>query len=169
MAYTLSIPLLLGAGNAGKTLEAQLFTPGPPVADYGSPVNTGFVERGTKGTYLWTGSIPDGFQGGVEFRDAATATVLSLVAINPQEAEYTDVKVSSRTGMATVLSELPPGAPPATPTVEQAVMLLYMALRNRLDTTASELTFHNDAGDVIARAALSDDGITFRREEIAAP
>jgi hypothetical protein len=48
-------------------------------------------------------------------------------------------------------------------------MFLYMALRNEMVTTATELTFSNAAGTVIARAALSDDGVEFTRAQLAAP
>jgi len=40
-------------------------------------------------------------------------------------------------------------------------MLLYMALRNKLDTDSSNLEVHNDTGTVIAKKALSDAGGTF--------
>lgn len=60
-------------------------------------------------------------------------------------------------------------APPAaTPTMVQAVMLVYMALRNKRDATATLDEIHNDAGTVIAKSTLSDDGTTFTRAKLAA-
>jgi len=167
MAYSLSISLALGAANAGQTLSAQLFdTAG---TNQGSAITTGFVERGANGTYLWTGSIPDDFTGAVEFKRTDTSAVLSVVSINPREVEYTDARVSSRVSLGATLAELSAGAPPATPTVEQALMLLYMALRNRMDTTSTALKFYNDGGSVIAQATLNDTGVLFTRQEMTAP
>jgi hypothetical protein len=59
------------------------------------------------------------------------------------------------------------GVPSATPTLRTALMLLFMNLRNRTTTTATEETIQNDAGATIAAAALSDDGSTFTKGEFA--
>ena len=64
------------------------------------------------------------------------------------------------------ISELAQAVPSATPTHREALMLLYMALRNKLDTTNSTMEIHNDAGTVITKSALSDDGSTFTRAEL---
>ena len=61
-----------------------------------------------------------------------------------------------------VLSELD-AIPSATPEARQAVMLLYQALRNKRDTTATADEIHDDAGNVIGDATLSDDGSTFTK------
>jgi hypothetical protein len=173
MAYTTCLALLLGAGNSGQSLEGQLVKWDPNTSqwvDEGSAITTGFTERGSSGCYLWQGSLPDGFRGGMEIRiPGSPPTVLAVAAVNPQEAEHADVKVSSRLGAGVTLTELGAGAPPATPTLEEALMFLYMALRNEMVTTATELTFSNAAGTVIARAALSDDGVEFTRAQLAAP
>jgi ubiquinone biosynthesis protein UbiJ len=93
MAYTLTIPIALGTSKTGLTLKAQLVdTAGE---DVGSAVTTGFVEVGG-GQYLWTGSIPDGHRGGVKFLDNVTSEFYAATAINPEEAENTDTKVSTR-------------------------------------------------------------------------
>lgn len=63
------------------------------------------------------------------------------------------------------LAELSQGAPPATPTIKQALMLLYMAFRNERTSTDSLLNIKNDAGTVICKATLSDDGTTFTKAE----
>jgi len=52
-------------------------------------------------------------------------------------------------------------APPATPTFEEAVMYLYMAIRNKIDVTATLKEFHNDAGTVVWKKTLSDDATTY--------
>lgn len=66
------------------------------------------------------------------------------------------------------IAELTAAIPSATPTFENALMLLYMALRNKLDTTSTQLSINNDAGSVIIKATLSDDGTTFSRAELEA-
>lgn len=55
--------------------------------------------------------------------------------------------------------------PGASPSLKQAVALLYMALRNKRDTTSSTDTITNDAGTTIATASLSDNGTTFTKAE----
>lgn len=57
--------------------------------------------------------------------------------------------------------------PGATPTFEDALMLLYMALRNKRDTTASADEIHNNAGTVLLTATLSDDATTFTKGKYA--
>lgn len=59
------------------------------------------------------------------------------------------------------LSELGVGAPAATPTLRQAMMLLYMALRDKVDIDGSWKEIHNDAGTVVAKKALTDNGTTY--------
>jgi hypothetical protein len=66
------------------------------------------------------------------------------------------------------IAELAQAAPAATPTLKEALMLLYMALRNEGTTTATNLTISNDTGTVIAKATLSDDTTTFTKTELVA-
>lgn len=68
-----------------------------------------------------------------------------------------------------VLPELLQAQPPATPTVAQAVMLLYMAMRNKLIDTPTLLQIHNDTGTVIAKATLSEvTNVSFTRDKLVA-
>ncbi len=94
--YSIAISLALGSSKAGLTdLRAQLVdTSGNNV---GSEISTGFVDMGS-GNYLWYyASMPDGHRGAVKFYSAAApSTILAVAAINPEEAENTDVKVSTR-------------------------------------------------------------------------
>ena len=75
-------------------LRAQLFD---DVGDeVGSPIDTGFIERGTNGMYIWVGDPGDGFEGGVEFYSLADASnILAIRDISPKEAENNDVKAST--------------------------------------------------------------------------
>jgi hypothetical protein len=82
-----------------------------------------------------------------------------------------DVSVASVTAgvddlLRTVtISEMAQQAPPAAPTLEEAVMYVYMALRNQVSVTAAIKTFSNSAGTVIFKKVLSDDGTTYTEAE----
>ncbi len=81
-------------------------------------------------------------------------------------AMSTAMKAEINTEVADVLkvdtiSEMAQQQPPSTPTFEEAVMYLYMRLRNKIDVTATTKEFHNDAGTVIWKKTLSDDGTTY--------
>lgn len=65
------------------------------------------------------------------------------------------------------ITELGQAKPSATPAVIDALAALYMVLRNQVTVTASEITFSNDAGTVIFKKALSDDGTTYTEAEAA--
>lgn len=67
------------------------------------------------------------------------------------------------------LTELTAGTPPANPTLKQAIMFAYMALRNKRIATSEEEKIYNNADTAIARATLSDDGVTTTKEKFTAP
>ena len=85
-----------------------------------------------------------------------------------------DAEVESEVNDAlnTAISELTQAIPSATPTIRQALMLLYMALRNRLDVSTSGtpdvLEVHNDAGVVIAKKQITDDGNDYSEQQMEA-
>jgi hypothetical protein len=97
MAYTLDINILLGASQTGLTLKAQLV--GPTGVNVGSEI-TGAVTEIGGGNYLaHLTAIPDGHRGAVLFYTGTLPSGLKAVAaINPQEAEFSDVKTSSISG-----------------------------------------------------------------------
>ena len=64
------------------------------------------------------------------------------------------------------IAEMAQGVPPATPTFREAIMYLYMRLRNKLTVTTSELAIYNDAGTKIAKKAVTDDGTTYTEAEM---
>jgi hypothetical protein len=64
------------------------------------------------------------------------------------------------------LPELSQAQPAATPTIGDALMLMYQALRNNGAATASERRIVNDAGTVICKAPLADDGVTFTQGKL---
>lgn len=89
MAFQLVRTIILGSAKAGLTLYAQLVDSAG--SNVGSPVTTGFSERGTgspvpPGIYLWNYSaFPDGFRGIVEYYDDADDQLLASEEINPEE------------------------------------------------------------------------------------
>jgi len=95
--------------------------------------------------------------------DALTAFVEGLHDLS---AAQVNAEVVDALG-TDIISELAQGIPAATPTIKTALMLLYMALRNQLTVTSSELGIYDDAAIKIAKKALSDDGTTYTEGEMA--
>lgn len=56
------------------------------------------------------------------------------------------------------------GVPSSTPTLKQAVMLLFMALRNKRTSDASTVKIYNNSGALIATASQSDNGAIYTKE-----
>jgi len=96
--------------------------------------------------------------------DTGTTIPAQISALN--NISTAQVLAQCTAALETAITELS-GVPSATPTTKQALMLLYMALRNRTTTTASAQTIQNDAGSTIATATLSDDGTTMTKGEFA--
>lgn len=67
---------------------------------------------------------------------------------------------------AATLTELA-ADPGASPELQKALALLYMAVRNLRTTTATADTIANNAGVTVLTAAVSDDGTTFSKAKYA--
>ncbi len=67
----------------------------------------------------------------------------------------------AQVGNSATLPELSVGIPAAAPSLEAALMLMYMALRNKLDITETIKEVHNDAGTIIASKATTDAGSAY--------
>jgi hypothetical protein len=71
----------------------------------------------------------------------------------------------------TAISELSQAKPTATPSIRTGIMLLYMALRNKTTTDTSGgtdyLEIYNNAGAVIAKKTLTDDGSKYTEDQMA--
>lgn len=94
--------------------------------------------------------------------DAITTTGTGLSGIPWNAAWDGEVESEVNDALDTAISELSQAQPATTPTLRTALMLLYMALRNRLDVqTAGDpdtLEVYNDAGTKIAQKTITDDG-----------
>jgi len=77
---------------------------------------------------------------------------LSVANVN---AEISDVLKTD------TIAEMPQQAPPTNPTLEEAIMYLFMAWRNNSRSTSTERSIENNAGTKIAKATQSDDGTLY--------
>jgi len=59
----------------------------------------------------------------------------------------------------------PTGVPGATVSLEEKIGFIYMALRNRVDVTATKKTFYDDADNAEWEKDLSDNGTTYSESE----
>lgn len=57
--------------------------------------------------------------------------------------------------------------PGATPTLWQALMLMYMSLRNQHTATGAQESICNDVGNPIGSAPLADNGTTFTKSKFS--
>jgi len=103
----------------------------------GSPA-LGDIVIGSGGPMYWTGSNED--QG---------TTVTTLALLN-----------------ATAMPELST-IPGPTPSLFQALMLLYMSLRNQHTASSSQESICNDAGSSITTAGLSDNGTVYTKAKFS--
>ena len=113
----------------------------------------GAAMRGTDGASTHGDPDPSGFI------DAAISTRATPAQVNTEVLDVVNVDT---------IPELAQAIPAATPTMRTALMLVYMALRDRLDVEAASLEIHNNAGTVIAKKVLSDDGTTYSEAKMVA-
>lgn len=67
---------------------------------------------------------------------------------------------------ADTITEPAQGAPPATPTQDEALAYLYFMWRNKTITDATSIELYDNAGStVLTKATLSDDGTDFTKAE----
>ena len=102
---------------------------------------------------------------GNEYQVVLSAATIDGQVVNAVLAHFS---IENRVPFVGALDELAQAAPSATPTQSAALMLLYMALRNKVDVTATFKEVHNDIGTVITKKALSDDGTTYSEAEMQA-
>lgn len=121
---------------------------------------TAVWEHGTRTVDSVAGAVGS-VSGNVAGNLGGTITGFTATAKSEINAEVVDTLETD------TLAELSQGIPTATPTIKTALMLLYMAIRNKRTVTATEDGVYDDAGTKIAKSALSDDGTTFTRGEMA--
>ena len=100
----------------------------------------------------------------------ASAARTLTAATNFNNISTGDVLTQVNAAIDTAISELGVAAPTATPTIRTGLMLLYMALRNKLVVQTSgtdALELYNDAGTKIASKLLTDSGGDYTEAEMS--
>ena len=93
-----------------------------------------------------------------------------LTAVPWNAAWDAEVESEVNDAIDTVIAELGVAAPTATPTLRTGMMLMYMALRNKLVVQTSgtdAIEIYNNAGTKIASKAITDDGADYTEAEMA--
>jgi len=88
----------------------------------------------------------------------------SLSAMPWNAAWDAEVESEVNDALDTLIAELGVAAPAATPTLRTGLMLMYMALRNQVKTQTSgvdALEVYNNAGTLIAKKLITDDGADY--------
>lgn len=155
MSYTLDFNINLGSGYTGKTLNAQLYDTNGNV---GSPITTGFSERGTGIYLLHCTTVPDGHRGGIEFYEAGTPAVkLASTSINPEESGQVELKA---TGLDNI-SVADPGGVAGHTSIAKMLVALWRYFFKKTSVDATELkTYEDDGIAVNDTMTVSDDGTT---------
>lgn len=88
-----------------------------------------------------------------------------LAGLNDVSAAEVNAEVADVIKTDTI-SEMSQGAPPGSPTLQQAVNYLYKAWRNKNMTDSSTIEIYDDAGStVLFKSPISDDGTDFTKGE----
>ena len=90
----------------------------------------------------------------------ALAKGVGVTGFNDISAANVNSEVSDVLKTDTI-AERTQSIPPTTPTFEEAISYLYMALRNAVDVDSGFKEFNNNAGTVIWKKALTDDGSNY--------
>lgn len=155
MSYTLSYAF---NAPAGSSLEAVVRdTDGTAV---GSAVTAGFVEV-SAGFFGWVGTIPDGQRGFLEIRGAGGGGTFALFAVNPQEGENLDTKVSDPVDLN--LDQTVPFADisaKTTQTVGDALSVARADGAGKWVLSGTTLTLYGPDGSTIVRQFTLDDATT---------
>jgi len=155
--YNVAFPSYLGTGKYTIVLY-QRSGGSPALGD--STIGSGQI--------YWNGTI----------EEQGVGAVLAATTLDLSGSTLGTVTAIGATGLASILTQIRTaltsdaiseltGISSATPPLSQAVMLLYMALRNNHTATSSEEEIYNSAGSSIATSTLTDDGSTFTKGKFA--
>lgn len=92
-------------------------------------------------------------------------TIGTVNALGTSAAASVKTQIDTSIG-SDAISELS-GVPSSTPTLKSALMLLFMALRNKRTSDATTVKIYNASGAVIATATQSDNGTIYDKENFA--
>lgn len=89
-----------------------------------------------------------------------TIGTVNALGTSAQNSVKTQIDTSIGSDPITELS----GVPGSTPTLKQAMMFLFMALRNKRTSSSIAVNIYNGSGALIATATQSDNGTTYTKE-----
>lgn len=165
---------LTTSGSIGKLLVDNVNTTISSRSSHGDPDPSGYIDAAISSRSSHTAAaVVDqvwdeakaGHVGAGSFGKEMQAHSLSseVLALNDITAAQVNAEVVDVIKIDTV-AEMAQGAPPVSPTIEQILNYLYRMLRDKDETTATEIAVYDDAGTTkLIKAVLSDDGTTFTR------
>ncbi|HCZ49800.1 MAG TPA: hypothetical protein DCZ11_12470 [Gammaproteobacteria bacterium] len=113
------------------------------------------------------GDLPTNAELATALAAADDAVLAAIAALNNLSAAQVSTEIADALGTDSYGE--PTGVPAASAPLATKLSWLYMALRNRVDVTATEKTFYDDGGSAEWKKALSDDATTYTEAEAAAP
>ena len=151
-------------GSDGVTLATAqaLYAPNKTVPDVAGTASG--LHSTTNGLVNTIDTVVDAIyaiaNSGVHGNSALKTLIDALPATSDINAQVADVLKTD------TVAEMTQGSPPASPTMEQILNYMYRALRNKIQTTATETAVYNDAGSAkLIKATVSDDATTFTKNE----
>jgi hypothetical protein len=97
--------------------------------------------------------------------DIIAADVVNIDGVLPATLAVVNAQVADVLKTDTI-AEMAQQAPPVNPTFEQAVMYIFMMLRNANTSSATKRELKNDAGTVIAKGTMSVGGGVFTQGKL---
>jgi|SRR6185437_6786391 len=157
--YAGTFPVYLPAGKYTYVIYQSSGTPtlGDPVIGSGQIYWNGIIEE--QGVGLVVAATPVTLAGAQPSINIGTVSTVNNIGSTGLANIQAQLQILLN---ATAIPELT-GIPASTPTLSQALMLLYMSLRNNHTATTSQESISNSAGAAITSAQLSDDGTTFTK------
>lgn len=145
------------AADAVTEIQGAILSDATPFA--GANIDATVSSRAAAATALSTATWTNGRAANLDNLDAAIST-RSTVTTGQVNAEVVDALATD------TYAEPGQGAPAATTTLAAKINYLYKFLRNKMTSTATEISLYNDAGNTVdQKATHSDDDTTYTRGE----
>jgi len=109
------------------------------------------------------GDLPTNAELATALGTADDAVLAAIAALNNLSAAQVATEIADALGTDTYAE--PTGVPAATAALATKLGYVFMALRNRIDVTATKKTFYDDGGAAEWEKDLSDDGTTYSESE----
>jgi|GEM_PF-6502207 len=164
-----STPVEVNAPSGLSSPKLELYPHGSDTIANGAGGDTLTEKTNKKGVYSAT--VTEALTG---WHDVVVKDGTSVIAGgHVRLADDTDIKrVEDRPhylhDSVDSISELSQAQPSATPSLWNAIMLLYMRARNYHKTTSSSYEVYDDAGTQVTKKTLSDDGTSYEETKMVA-